>query len=90
MAQCGRCGRESDSLYGFRTDAYARREKICGACHEEAKENRGLTPAEIIQDNARWDRIFRGFIDPDYYKPSPPTMRSSFGAFASQMEMLCR
>ena len=47
-------------------------------------------PEQIARENERWDRIFQRFIDPDYYRASAPTLRSSFGAFAAEMEVLCR
>jgi hypothetical protein len=48
-------------------------------------------PEQIAQENARWDRIFQRFIDPDYYyRSSIPALGSSFSAFAEQMEALCR
>jgi hypothetical protein len=56
----------------------------------EAYENTGLTAEQIVQDNARWDRIFaEKFADPNYYAPRIPTLQSSFGAFAGRMEVLC-
>jgi hypothetical protein len=90
MARCERCRTESNTLFDFRTNAYARREKICGACRAEAKENRGLTRDQIIAENARWERIFQSFVDQDYYKRPVTAGQSSFVSFAAQMEAICR
>jgi hypothetical protein len=43
------------------------------------------------ESDERWNRIFAAkFADPDYYGMRVPMLQSSFGAFASQMEMLCQ
>jgi hypothetical protein len=68
-----------------------KRERLCGRCHAEAKENRGMTVAEIKRENERWEMVFsQKFADPNYYNVRPLALQSSFGAFASQMEGLCR
>ena len=92
MAQCGRCGAESNELHTImpRGNKGRRRERICPGCLAEALENTGLTAVEIAQDNARWDRIFaEKFADPDYYAGRVPFPQSSFGAFADQMAVVC-
>ena len=91
MAQCGRCGTESNDLHTIkpRGNAGRRRERICPACLSVALENRGMTVAEIAEENERWNRIFsEKFEDPEYYSriPSP---QSSFDAFADQMAVCC-
>jgi hypothetical protein len=88
--ECGRCGAESSELRVFRAGDNAQREKLCHACHTEAKENRGLSVAEIAAENERWNRIFDRFVDPAYYAPVGPSVGSSFIGFASQMEALYR
>jgi hypothetical protein len=92
MALCERCGGKSNDLKTLMTrgNAGRKREKVCPSCLAEAYEHTGMSATEIAQDNARWDGIFARFIDPDYYKIPAPTFGSSFGAFASRMEMLCR
>ena len=97
MAECGRCGAESKDLKALRGGYVLQgakkvrrpRERLCQSCYATAKAHRSLTPAEV-DGNARWDAIFSRFVDPDYYAPRVPTVGSSFGAFASQMEMLCQ
>ena len=97
MAECGRCGAKAPDLHVFRGADIVRgekrvqapREHLCYSCHAKAKEHRRLTPAEV-SGNARWDAIFSRFVDPDYYAPRMPSVGSSFGAFAAQVEMLCR
>lgn len=92
MAQCGRCGAERSEVYTLkpRGNELRRRETVCAECRTEAHENRGLTAAEIVKENARWERIFRRSVDPDYYLRTPARIGSSFGAFATLMEFLCR
>ena len=89
MPTCARCGAQSE-LRVFWVERH-RRERICQPCFDEAKENRGLTQEQIAEDNARWNRIFtEKFVDPTYYTPAIPTLQSSFGAFASEMEVAYR
>ena len=92
MAQCARCGTESGSLYTLRPrrNGGRYRELVCGGCRTEAHKNTGPTAQWIAADNARWDRVFQRHVDPMYYAPMIPTLQSSFGAFASQMEVAYR
>jgi hypothetical protein len=90
VKKCERCGAQPERLHVFRAKR-ARRERLCGRCHCEAKENRGITVEQIAVENARWERIFsQRFADPRYYAPRAPSMHSSFGAFAAQLEYLVR
>ncbi len=59
----------------------------------QARTKRGgdRRPKEVIEaEDARWNRIFSRFVDPEYYAPRVPSLQSSFGAFAGRMELLCR
>ena len=86
MAQCGRCGQETDDLRVLRCRGeHRKRERVCAHCQVEAR-----TLGQVTDSNARWDRIFQKFVDPDYYAFPLPTMQSSFVAFASQLEVLSR
>jgi len=88
---CGRCNAESDQLRIFQSSRNDhRRERLCGACHSEAKENRGLTAQQIAAENQRWERIYREkFEDPGYYAVRFTDMQSSFSEVAFQLETLC-
>jgi hypothetical protein len=91
MVQCARCGEESDDLRILRSRSNGpgrKGEAVCAFCLAEAHDNGGLTAEEIAQEDARWDRIFARFVDPDYYRTPAPILQSSFRAFSSQMEIL--
>jgi hypothetical protein len=93
MAHCARCGKESSELRTLRSRSNGpgrNRERVCGECLTAAHKNVGPTAEQIAESDARWDRVFARFIDPDYYRTAVPVLQSSFGAFASQMETLCR
>ncbi len=98
MAQCGRCGTEAELhvLRPRREDGSRRREKVCGQCFASAHDEQTALmwpkrqPRTGAEEDARWDRIFQKFIDPAYYTGRVPSLPSTFGAFAGQMEVLCR
>ena len=98
---CGACHSEARDIHDERIRAARTRQwaeaRTADGRFDPAKltgcqvvEHDVPAPEQIAQENARWDRIFQRFIDPDYYRSSIPTLRSSFGAFASEMEVLCR
>lgn len=74
--QCARAG----ALANYRRD------RLNGCDHGRGERSHDAEAA----DNAKWDRIFQKFVDPGYYTGRFPTVQSSFGAFASSMEVLCR
>ena len=93
MAQCARCGGESNELRTLRSRSNGpgrHREHVCAACLTQAHKNTGPTAEQMAESDERWDRVFQRFIDPDYYRAAVPALQSSFGAFAAQMETLCR
>lgn len=57
--------------------------------HDTSRAGRPSREVALAED-AKWERVFQRFVDPDYYAPRTPTVQSSFGAFAAQMEVLCR
>jgi hypothetical protein len=59
------------------------------AHHNVSRAGRPTREAALIED-AKWERVFQRLVDPDYYAPRIPSVGSSFGAFSSQVEMLCR
>lgn len=75
-----------------------KRERICDPCHTQAREsararqsklNRVMGTAEVTAENARWERIFARFVDPDYYARRVPAWHSSITAFSERIET-CR
>jgi hypothetical protein len=68
--------------------------KFCGrdcqrAHHDVSRAGRPTREAALIED-AKWERVFQRFIDPDYYAPRLPSIGSSYNDVASQMQMLCQ
>jgi hypothetical protein len=88
IEDCGRCGTQRESLRAFRPKQ-RQREYLCDSCFTEATENRGLSLAQIAEENARWERVYaEKFADPHYYARRP-VLQSSFDAFADQMRTFC-
>lgn len=90
VENCGRCGARQETLRAFCSKwGESRREYLCDSCFSEAKENHGLSPLAIAQENARWERVYaEKFADPHYYERRP-ALQSSFDAFADQMRAFC-